>query len=80
MTPCTCCGCVWPDDGFYTHKGEIIMPCKVCRQDSASIYRLNNADRISAKKRQKYYADVDASRAYFRTRKREQRSQMSSIS
>lgn len=82
MTPCICtsCGCEWDADGFYSVNGEVIQPCRICRLDSASIYRLNNAEAISERKRQKYYMDVEASRAYFRNRKRAQRAQASQMS
>lgn len=81
-TPCVCtqCGCEWNHDGFYTYQGEIIQPCKLCRQDTASIYRLNNAEIISERKRQRYYADVEASRSYYRDRKRQQRAQAAQMS
>jgi hypothetical protein len=78
---CSSCGCVWDsDEGFYhTADGEIIQPCKLCRCDRSSIYYLNNAEIVRARRKQKYYADLAASRAYDRQRKRLQRASVRSF-
>lgn len=70
MIPCTSCGAVWAADGFYTYKGEIIQPCRICRCDKVSVYYLNNAERLREKRRARYYAQLDKNRAREREYKR----------
>lgn len=79
MLPCACtsCGCEWDAEGFYTHEGEIIQPCKICRCDTASIYYARNAEVIREKKRASYYADLESKRAYYRNYRQTRRSQAS---
>lgn len=70
MIECTSCGCCWDATGYYTHKGAIIQPCIVCRCDTSSVYYVNNAEQVRAKRRERYYADLEATRARERERKR----------
>ncbi len=73
MTTCTCCGCAYDADGFYSQGGELIQPCIICRCDTSSIYYYNNAEVIREQRRKRYYADLEASRERERNRKRQQR-------
>lgn len=75
MITCTCCGCEFAVDGFYTEDGQPIMPCKICRCDQASIYYYENAEVIREQRRKRYYANLEASREKDRNRKRQQRIQ-----
>ncbi len=73
-TPCTCCGCDLDADGFYyTEEGELIQPCIICKCDQASIYYYNNAEAVRERRRNNYYANLEASREKDRIRKRQQR-------
>ena len=72
---CTCCGCLWDESGYYTSKGEIVMPCKECRKDSKSVSYLNNRDQILEAQRSAYYADHEKRKAYFREYRRINRAQ-----
>lgn len=80
MTPCTCCGVEYDADGFYCTNGEIVMPCKICRCDQSSIYYYNHAEEVRTRRRNRYYADLAASRAKDRNRKRQKRIQPAQIS
>lgn len=75
MFTCTSCGCAFDVDGFYHHPqtGEVIQPCKICRCDQQSIYYYNNAEDIREQRRNRYYADIEASRTAARIRMRQQR-------
>lgn len=77
MTPCVCteCGCEWPADGFTYTDGRLQQPCNVCRCDNSSIHYYQNAEAIREKRKNRYYADLAASREYERNRKRQKRSQ-----
>jgi len=76
MTPCTCCGCEYDAEGFYTQDGEIIQPCKICRCDQASVNYYNNAATIREQRRNRYYADLATNREKERNRKRLQRASL----
>lgn len=83
MTPCACtlCGVEYNADGFYyTDEGEQIQPCRICRCDQQSIYYYNNAEAIREKRRNRYYADLAASREKDRNRKRQRAQQPAQIS
>jgi hypothetical protein len=73
VTPCSACGCCWGVDGFYSHDGEIVQPCKECRKDAKSIYYLNNRDSILEAQRTAYYRSHEARKAYYREYRRAQR-------
>jgi hypothetical protein len=77
--PCNSCGCEYDADGFYYTEdtGELIQPCIICRCDESSIYYYNNAEAIRTKRRERYYADLEASRERDRNRKRLQRANAS---
>lgn len=75
MTPCTCCGVEYDASGFYHTDGMLEQPCRICRCDQQSIYYYNNAEAIREKRRQRYYADLEASRERDRNRKRQKREQ-----
>ncbi len=75
MIPCTLCGCEYDADGFYYTDDTLEQPCKVCRCDQSSIYYYNNAEAIREKRKERYYADLSASRERDRNRKRQQRTQ-----
>jgi hypothetical protein len=77
LTPCSACGCVWDESGYYHYKGDIEQPCIECRKDTKSVHYLNNRDRILAQQRESYYAQHEARKAYFRDYRRNQRAQAS---
>jgi hypothetical protein len=76
MIPCSQCGAVWDEEGYYHRtNGDLAQPCKVCCSDAKSIYYVNNLETIREKQREAYYRDLDRKREYYRKYRRMQRAQ-----